>query len=62
MGEGRVGWWEGWTKWRGRGMVVAMRRLPDSVVVWCGRRSEGAGVLCGGVCEVEVQREWGRLL
>ena len=43
-------------------MVVAMRRLPDSVVVWCGCRFEGAGVLCGGVCEVEVQREWGRLL
>ena len=43
-------------------MVVAMRRLPDSVVVWCGRRSEGAGVLCGGVCEAEVQGEWGRLL
>lgn len=66
LGSGaRVGRREGWTKGYGRGMVVAMiRKLPDSVVVWCGRRSEewGAGVRCGGVCGVEFQRDWGRLL
>jgi predicted RNase H-like HicB family nuclease len=43
-------------------LIEAIELLLDSVVVWCGCRFEGAGVLCGGVCGVEVQREWGRLL